>query len=131
MLKQLIALLLIATFISCLKQKKENCTKKNQECSNARFTLMNQTQDTIYYGININFHDDSLLPGQIKEFIFGQVKITYDKKCNEKKESWSTQQLSSNWGEWAFHIDHCNKKSAFRYTDNSNAQIKLYDVTEN
>ena len=50
-------------------------------------------------------------------------------KWGQFRWNFHTHQLTSNWGEWAFHIDRCQKKSAFRYSDNSGNQIKLYDVS--
>lgn len=114
---------------SCNKISRDRCTKRDQICNTSYFTLINQTQDTIFYGTGTNMKEDTLLPGAERTFTYGEVRVTFDRRCNEKKESWSTHQLTSNWGEWAFHIDRCQKKSAFRYSDNSGNQIKLYDVS--
>ena len=131
MLKFMLTLLSLLLFITCKKVSKDTCNKTDQVCSVSYFTLSNQTQDAIYYGIGTNMQEDTLMPGAERTYTYGNVRVTYDRKCNENKESWSTHQLTSNRGDWAFNIDRCQKKSAFRYTDNSANQIKLYDVSTN
>lgn len=125
-----IPLLILLAFISCRKEKSVACNRKNQICDSALFTLFNYTQDTIFYGIGTNMQEDTLLPGKQRHLKYGRVKITYDKKCEENKESYSTHQLSSNWGTWAYHIDHCDRKAAFKYDDESKTHISLYNITE-
>jgi hypothetical protein len=75
------------------------------------FTLLNRIHDTVFYGIGTNMLEDTLLPGQQRVVKYGRVKVTYDKECVKNRESWSTHQLNSNFGAWAYHIDHCNKKN--------------------
>jgi hypothetical protein len=128
MLRHISLLGLIIFVVACEKLNKKSCPYKNQDCSNALFTLINRTQDTIFYGIGSNMWEDTLFPGQQRSLQYGRVKVTYDNSCKENKVSWSTHQLSSNFGSWGFNIDNCNKKSAFEY--DANRGIKLYDVTE-
>ena len=136
MLRQLTLFGLVLFLAACQKKtpfsnkNEDTCKFKNQECDSALFTLINRTEETIYYGIGTNMWEDSLLPGQQRSVKYGHVKVTYDNNCTPERESWGTHQLSSSWGEWAYHIDHCDKKSAFEYTDTSKSVIYLYDVTE-
>ncbi|WP_317898126.1 hypothetical protein [Aurantibacillus circumpalustris] len=136
-LTQITLFVLIFLLFACHKKNgsplrnNEPCPFKSQECDKAIFTLYNRTQEIIYFGIGTNMWEDSLLPGQYHREIYGHVKVTYDKNCELEKESWATHYLSSNWGDWAYNIDHCNKKSAFEYEDSSKTRILLYDVTEN
>lgn len=130
MLKQLSFFGLIFFSLSCQKANNKVCPYKNQECDSARFTLINRINDTIFYGIGSNMWEDTLLPGQQRRYVYGKVKITYDKNCEEKKTSWSTHQLSSNYGPWAYNIDHCDKKTAFEYDSARNYAVKLFDVSD-
>jgi hypothetical protein len=106
------------------------CPYKNQICDTSLYTLMNKTQDTIFYGIGTNMWEDTLLPGRQTTRKYGKVKVTYTQSCERVRESWATHQLSSNWGEWAFNIDHCDSKGSFDYADTTKSRIVLYDDTE-
>ena len=135
LLNRLVTLGIIFLSLACKKENssvsenKEPCKYKNQLCDSALFTLSNRTQDTIFYGVGTNMWEDTLLPGQQRILKYGKVNVTYDTNCEKSRKTWSTHQLSSNWGDWAFNIDHCEKRSAFEYTDVSKSAIKLYDIT--
>lgn len=128
MLKHLLLLSILLFTMACKKPTKKDCPYKDQVCDTANFTLINRTQDTVFYGIGSNMLEDTLLPAQQRVIQYAEVNVRFDENCNEIKQSWSTHQLSSNFGSWAFNIDHCDKKSAFEY--DSNQFVKLYDVTE-
>ena len=112
------------------RKKKEPCPYSDQVCDSSQVTLINRTDDTLFYGIGTSWFEDTLLPGNSRILKYGKVNVTYDEDCNQNKESWSTHTMHTNWGEWAFAIDHCNKMTAFEYTDESKGRIELYDVSE-
>jgi hypothetical protein len=124
-------ILSVCTFLllGCKKKNDATCAFKNQECDVSQFTLINRTQDTVFYGIGTNIWLDTLLPGQQQILKYGKVKVTYDKDCVKNRESWSTHTLSSNFGSWAYNIDHCSKRSAFEY-DPSGLTVSVVDATE-
>lgn len=122
-----ITLLLLA--LACKKKNENTCSSKNQECEQSLFTIFNRTNDSIFYGIGTNYYEDTLLPGEQRSFTYGKVKVTYNKDCERKSESWSNQMIYSSEGSWGYMIDDCDERAAFEY--DSDSLIMLYDVTEN
>lgn len=70
---------------SCSKPKP--CTDKDQICDQSLVTLTNSTHDTLFWGKGTNYYTDTLLPGKKKNWIAGEVKVTFDPKddCKKKK----------------------------------------------
>ena len=112
------------------ENKSPSCPYKDQICDSSKVTILNRTLDTLFYGVGTSWYEDTVLSGQHIFLTFGKVNVTYDAQCVQNKHSWSIPTLHTNWGEWAFNMDHCDKRIAFDYTDTSRGRIQLYDVTE-
>ena len=128
-------ILILFAFSACKKSVKEAlgedapCEFEAQDCDSCLFYLANKTNDTVWFGIQTNILEDTLLPGETRVFKYGRVKVTIDAKtCERKRASWSTGQMTSSCGEWAYNLDHCQKKSNFEY--GSNNTIQLVDATD-
>ena len=128
MIRKITFLALILFFLACKKKNRNSCPNKDQECDNSLFTLINRTNDTVFYSIGTNIWEDTLLPGQQQSSNYGKVKVTYNEDCEMKRETMSSHMVSSNWGSWGYTIDHCDKRAAFEY--DAPGVINLYDVTE-
>ena len=130
-----ISMLILISLASCKKNLKNAqgqdvpCELEPQDCDSCLFYLSNKTNDTVWFGLQTNMLEDTLLPGETRVFKYGRVKVTIDANtCERKRASWSTGQMTSSCGEWAYNLDHCQKKSNFEYT--SNHAIQLVDATD-
>ena len=123
-------IVIVLIFLASCKKGGKHCPA-DQVCENALVSIGNQTEDTIFFGLQKNYHDTFIPPGGVYQYHSeSKVKVTYRKgTCEETKYTYSTGQLSSTEGEWAFHIDHCRKTMNFRY-DDAKVDVSLYNDSE-
>jgi hypothetical protein len=123
-------LILAAILLTGCRKPEKDCPS-DQVCNPATVTIGNLTNDTVFMGLQKNYHDTFISPGGNYVYQSGDVNVTYRKRtCEEVMSGYSTAQMSTTYGHWAFNIDHCNKKVNFRYDDASKVTVSLYDDSE-
>lgn len=108
------------------------CDKKDQVCSSAIHSLTNKTKEGIQYSWGSSSLNRNLAPGQTHTMtIIEEVKVTYSRPgCQKTTESSSNYGLYTSIGIFSIEMDHCAKKSTFRYDENDTTSVDLYDESE-
>lgn len=130
----------IFLFFSCHKKtgvevtvaEPKPCDKKDQICSSGVHYLSNRTKQAIQYSWESSSLNRSLAPGQTHTMVISDdIKVTYSPPgCQKKTQSSSIYTLYTSIGILTVQMDHCAKKSVFRYDSNDSTSVDLYDESE-